>query len=277
METFWSTLGFCKRHSRAFAFGRGEGAPYLHWQNLNELPGDRYGSILRHGRAWFHWGNDNNIGWSWNFWSHFCHAYTTVGGIGAEDTLAGGVALPPVAFWWSVELRNPPTWLKRLQERMGYDGREVGVHIHNSTLWVKLWAPEHEWSADQPKWMDWNFNPIDFILGANRYTHQSLETVEVEVPMPEGVYPAKVEVFESTWKRDRWPWPKRMVRTRIKPAKPIPVPGKGENSWDCEDDAIWGQTSPASTPEAAVAALVASAMETRAKHGGPNWQPKGRK
>ena len=36
--------------------------------------------------------------------------------------------------------------------------------------------------------------------------------------------------------------------------KPIPVPGKGENSWDCDDDAIHSSHGPHSTVHQAVAA-----------------------
>lgn len=56
--------------------------------------------------------------------------------------------------------------------------------------------------------------------------------------------------------------------------KPIPVPGKGENSWDCDDDAIHSSHGPHSTVHQAVAALVASVYRDRTRYGsGPEWQP----
>ena len=56
--------------------------------------------------------------------------------------------------------------------------------------------------------------------------------------------------------------------------KPIPVPGKGENSWDCDDDAIHSSHGPHSTVHQAVAALVASGYRERTRYGsGPEWLP----
>jgi hypothetical protein len=64
-----------------------------------------------------------------------------------------------------------------------------------------------------------------------------------------------------------------MVRAEITPDKPIPVPGKGENSWDCDDDASYGMTCAAQTPAEAVAHYSASIQRDRQRHGGNHWVP----
>jgi hypothetical protein len=55
---------------------------------------------------------------------------------------------------------------------------------------------------------------------------------------------------------------------------PIPHPGKGENSYDCEDDATYSLTTEARNEAEAIGAMVATVMRSRQKYGGLNWQPK---
>lgn len=249
-----------------------------HSQNLNELPGERYGSILRHGRAWLHFG-DNAFGWEWVTGRLRCGFGLTVDACGGEHDLSGHITIPGLSFYWHLDHAWPRRFRQPLFEwwkrRWGYDGRDIGIDFHDGSLWVKVWAPENEWSSSQPKWMDWHFDPADFFLGRHKYTSRVLEKTRVEVPMPEGVYPAEVEVFESTWKRPRWPWARVMLRTTITPDEAIPVPGKGENAWDCDEDAIYSQTcgQGVSTPTAAVVSLVESVLEARERHGGRGWRP----
>lgn len=47
----------------------------------------------------------------------------------------------------------------------------------------------------------------------------------------------------------------------------IPFPGKGENSWDCGDDAYYGFGG--ATIESAVADIIADTLKRR----GNNWRP----
>lgn len=92
--------------------------------------------------------------------------------------------------------------------------------------------------------------------------------------MPEHPYPATVRLFESTWKRPRWPFARRMVRAEIEVEGGIPHPGKGENSWDCDDDATYSLTCQARTAEDAVAKLVGSVLRDRRNYGGRSWRPR---
>jgi hypothetical protein len=54
----------------------------------------------------------------------------------------------------------------------------------------------------------------------------------------------------------------------------IPHPGKGENSWDCGMDGVYGLSCEATTVDEAVAAVHACATKNRERYGGPGWTPK---
>lgn len=52
----------------------------------------------------------------------------------------------------------------------------------------------------------------------------------------------------------------------------IPVPGKGENSWDCGEDATYAFSCMADSVEDGIASLVRSILVRRRKYGGRNWR-----
>ena len=64
-----------------------------------------------------------------------------------------------------------------------------------------------------------------------------------------------------------------MLRTEIEPNTSVPIPGKGENSWDLDDDAIHSGIYPTGIAQEAASSLAKSAMRTRKRYGGPNWVP----
>lgn len=246
---------------------------WFHCQNLNERKNGQKGTILRHGRAWLHFGHDNCIGWSWNFGTHFFHAYAEIGGWGSETDLTVSLATPLLAFWFHVE-RLWPKWIKRKINEKRMDDIEVRFGVHDWSLWWSLWHPVDSWSSRTPKWRHGSFNILDFVLGRNKYSESEISISQVNVSMPERDYPASVKIFESTWKRPRWPFNKRMIRADINLEVPIPVPGKGENDWDIDDDAIHSMTCPASNVEDAVTRVRESALKDRIRYGGYNWIPK---
>ena len=81
---------------------------------------------------------------------------------------------------------------------------------------------------------------------------------EVEINLGGQVRPVKIELYEARWKRKRWPKARVVARADIELFDGIPIPGKGENGWDIEDDAIYGLVCKAATLEDAIAALRAS-------------------
>lgn len=113
----------------------------------------------------------------------------------------------------------------------------------------------------------------DRLLGREVCTTTEGEMVPVLVPMPEGNYPGTVKREERVWKRKRWPWSeRRRVDFWVDMQIGVPTPGKGENSWDCDDDGVYG-TGGSSVPEA-VANVVRAALRNRERYGsGASWVP----
>lgn len=117
----------------------------------------------------------------------------------------------------------------------------------------------------------------DRIFG--RHTRLTEEVVKDDepcvVPMPEGNYPATAKVTKEVRGRKRWKPGQRTVHyVHLTVEGGIPIPGKGENSYDCEDDAIYGSGADGQSVGAACAKLAASAMRQRERHGsGLRWVP----
>lgn len=261
---------------------------HFHWQNLNDKKHGRAGSPLRYGRAWWRLGGRSAVNWEWTlFHSSSCRIGITVGG-SEEFGFHWCLALPWLfSFYLTVAGFRPVVWLARLllpkmaadgtQHRMlhGYpDEREIRFSIHDWSIWWSVWRnPMAGWSRAVPRWRDGNFHPLDVLLGKVDYSTRVLKSTPAMVPMPEGSYAATVELFESTWKRPRW-FATRMVRADVKLEKGIPFPGKGENSYDCGEDALHGLTTKADTIEEAIAETVQSALRSRRRYGGSiDWRP----
>lgn len=119
--------------------------------------------------------------------------------------------------------------------------------------------------------IDWS----DLIFGDRKYTEGEGEGVEVEIPMPERAYKWRLVVSVDKWERPRWPWAKRVTRVHADclPGEQIPIPGKGENAWDCDEDALFGFNATCTGLDDAVAKIMDSATRSRIKYGGLRWQP----
>jgi hypothetical protein len=153
-------------------------------------------------------------------------------------------------------------------------GRSIGAIWQCWTLSINLWNDPMEWRSGDPWWWHITIHPVDLLLGHNQYEERTMATERVLVPMPEGAYPATVRMFESTWNRKRWPWPRRLVRAEITPDSPIPFPGKGENAWDCGEDSSHSMTTACETPLDAAMAMARSVMNDRLRYGsGWNYRP----
>ncbi len=122
--------------------------------------------------------------------------------------------------------------------------REIGIRVFDKAIWISLWNNQMEWNSSDPWWWQFTIWPLDILLGRTKYNTKTIMTGRCVVPMPEHEFQADYKVFESTWKRPRWPCPKRMLRIEIKNDEPIPLPGKGTTSYNCDDDASYSVTMP---------------------------------
>lgn len=271
-------------------FGRdeeGERMAWTHACNENRKLGGRKGSILRHGRWWLHLrhpkGRDRSIGVEWLFGGKSWL------GPGIEVHLSDGGGDSDITFmlcglgcFFHVGLEG--VLGKRFREALGlykppkpgekyghWQSRDIGIRVHDGTCWVDIWGKHGSWSKQDPKWQRFNFSvdPRD-LFGKRTYESKVLEKVQVDIPLPEGTYPATMEIRLDSWGRSRWQgWPLRqeILRAHVDMLKPIPYPGKGENSWDCGEDGLHGSTLPARTVEEAIGKIVSSVLKTRTRRG----------
>lgn len=165
----------------------------------------------------------------------------------------------------------PRRWFLWDVER-GQD-REISVGWHDDRLRYCIWVGSMaSWSRRAP-WCRWwrqgSLVPLDLIFGRERCKTVLLaENIATRVPMPEAVYPAVAKVEAYTWTRPRWPfWP--LSRTRVSAwldiPKGIPHAGKGENSWDCGDDGLFGIGG--DSVDAAIANAQSSVTRDRKRYG----------
>ncbi len=166
--------------------------------------------------------------------------------------------------------------LRALLRIPGYEPRTLGVHFHDLAVWWDVWANSHHWTSDTPRWRDGSWHPLNTFFGRENYESTLVEKADVIVPMPEKGYAGTVEIRRDTWKRPRSPFTRVVHRAHVEMKEPIPVPGKGENSWDCGEDAIHGITTPAKSIVEGIVAIMNSAKRDREKRAGKNWKPEER-
>jgi hypothetical protein len=146
------------------------------------------------------------------------------------------------------------------------------ICIHDGAIWWEFWHTLNSWDCSTPVWRKGCWYPLDTFLGKQKYSKREFDSKDIEIPMPEKPYSAKAIFEECTWKRPLW-FAKRIIRVDIDIPDGIPVPGKGENDWDCGEDAIYRSSLPANTVAEAIGKVVESAMRQRIKYGGMNWRP----
>jgi hypothetical protein len=235
-----------------------------------------HASRERHGfRAWWHLrsGKRNRVvSTEVNWWARFCHIGVEVGDEGWEFSLA----FPPLAVWLQFDLG---WWVPRRKHVFHWDNnrevwlpdhREFKLAIHNWTIWFTPWGKWGEWSRADPWWVrgvSWNIQ--DFALGRVQYTQETIgDPLDVSIPMPEGVYRAVFTPQRQTWKRPRW-FSQVRESFDIQIPKGIPFAGKGENSWDCGDDGLFGMGAEGSVQDA-IARVRETVLERRRRYGSPS-------
>lgn len=268
----------------------GDRRVWFHWQNLNEKRvGDQTveGSPWRHGRCWFHYvpvDEDHRrskcLHLEWLFGEPDCRAMVTVDPIDREVLLSG--AIPGINLHFGIEgLRIPWLW-KRCENGRGYgDPHAIGFYVHDWGFWWSIWRNEHMSSKEDPWWSNGVFHLDNFILGRQQYENvKHGEPKRIWIPLPEGEYLAEAQYETSTWWRPRWPWwPFTIVRQDTKVGvlawTGLPHEGKGENSWDCGTDGLYGYSSEGHSLSRAIAKGVESTLHSRRRYGGskPGYYP----
>jgi|SRR6185437_1201621 len=280
-------MGQTKHRRGGWLFGRDGSEPgwYGHWQNLNEGPtGEPAGSALLHGRAYVYpTGNDQmalRASWKLGIDAGTRLALNVDSGDG-EALLSVGVGI--AALYIGIEAR----WLhdalyaigmtrKSRHDKVSILGieREVSLRFHDGSVWWRAWADPNEWCST-PRWRDGSLSLDKLLRGEETVIRRPLACRTVQVPMPERSYDGVATFSEVRIERPRW---LTKVFTDVKitmcDGDEIPIPGKGESSWDIDDDATRSFSAPASSIEDAIGQFVASTLKRRLKYGGKRWHEK---
>lgn len=152
--------------------------------------------------------------------------------------------------------------------------RTTGFYITPELMVAQIWNDDSVWRKGKSR--HWSISPGQLLLGQQKFTRETLWEGIASVPMPEGEYEATVKHKRMTWTRKRFPF-LRKTRTGWDfefGDYGIPVPGKGENSWDLGEDAIYGISVSGDTLDDAIERVRESAFTSRDRYGGGrNWMP----
>lgn len=226
-----------------------------HWSNLNNG-----GKAWRVGRAWLRvLRKDIEIEWS--------HFKRTSGALqlsvnGIEHRVLLNVAVPRLFSYWFV-VRGANIY---------GDERELSLRFFDGGAWWILWLNPNEWTCTDG-WRRGCFHPVDFLLGRQRHSSQIVRTGNTDVDILESIYLATYTETMDTWKRPRWPRKLTARRFHIDMVEPIPMPGKGENSWDQDDDALYSIVVSCEQLSTAVEYIRDSVYKRRLRYGGEDWIP----
>lgn len=200
-----------------------------------------------------------------------------------EGGVRASIGLGPVRVFLGTEHRSVVALAKRLAPYMGKDfyGRRAakfGAELYkvDSDLIARLYLGGNADSGAGPSLY---YNLKDIVLGHPVYTPAEGPAELRTIYLAEGPYVLSLRKSESTWKRPRWPVATRSrsyewsVVSNPEGRTGLPVPGKGENSYDCEDDAISGGSIPAYSADDAAGKVVGTVMRDRARRASPGWTP----
>jgi hypothetical protein len=196
---------------------------------------------------------------------------------GYDEDLAGHLCLPLLgSLYWGISGWFPRSWWDRIGP-----ARKVGIELYHECLWISLWwaDPAEAWGEDRNRfrWQRISWDWAATLLGQMQHRLEVISDWEpVEVPLPERCYSGQFRVVQRTWWRPRWP--RKLVRRsgEIRMDVGAPFPGKGENSWDCGEDAIMGMSGPPTKAET-IGAYLTATLRNRERYGRSiNWRPRER-
>jgi len=209
--------------------------------------------------------------WTIPKWDSFGFSIN-VGGI--ENVVTFHVGLLLFSAFLSIE-KLPHHWVSWLSE----GERELSFRIHHGIIWIYLFAKVDCWRNND--WRRVVINPVDLLLGWERCATQVEGERPVDIHFDNRIYKANAKLEIRTWTRSRFPFLKRTRKdVGLEIASGIPMPGKGENSYDCGDDALFGTGASTTNLDTSWDDLVAEAIDnatssvqrTRLRYGGDNWE-----
>ena len=243
----------------------------FHWQNLNDKKRGRQGLGLIHGRAWFSLG-ETTLHWEWHLWSKSFRFGFDFGGNWGDDDVMWSFAVPPVSFYFGISL----PFRSRLKRFLPKEPRECRIAIHNWALWINPWSNPLEWKSRDPWWRKGKTIHIDdLLLGKQKYAKTEVKPPQrIEIELDRRVYHGIAKFEHSRWKRPLWFAHERdSTWVEMDRGHGLPHSGKGENSWDCGDDALCGWGVDGHDVPKAIGHGIESVLNYRKKYGKPSKTP----
>lgn len=233
-----------------------------HWQNLNEKELNRKGNPLRKGRAWFNFGKASlNIEWGCRLDGLSVSIST-----GDMEDMGPGFHIRLFFPYLYVRLTHP------IFRKIFTKEKELGFYINSEYLQLNLFTSESDCEYNNKRSKFYNIR--DILFGDFKYTKNDIKSFPVVIPLPEGSYNGVATISERIWKRSKIPFISQYkIDTWIELEKGLPFPGKGENSWDCGEDAIHGYGCSSIEYYDVVAKGVELCMRNRSKYGSNDWIP----
>ena len=174
-----------------------------------------------------------------------------------------------IQFYISISTPKLKHWLYKIE------GREIRIN-----MWFrKDWTVSLNLMSDETGWKKggWKryWDITGMLKGKSKVSKHILEEKDILIPMPEKNYQGHAILVDWTWIYPRW-FSETVRRCEIEIPEGLPFPGKGENSWDCGDDAISSIiTGEVKSIAKAVGNLVGDVLGDRVRYGGWkdwNWE-----
>jgi hypothetical protein len=209
------------------------------------------------------------IGWEWH-WPAF--DFSVGVDVGGENEITCSLCVPPLSFYLSIEIPYR-SWVRKLLPDEPFESR---IGIHHWAVWINPCSRQHEWRRDDPWWIRGIvFHIDDFFLGRHRHSlvePRASERIVIELDGREYHGTAKFE--RRTWKRPRWfAFTRESTIITMDPGHGLPHAGKGENGWDCGDDALCGWGVDGFDVPKAIGHGIESVLERRRRYGRPSKIP----
>lgn len=191
---------------------------------------------------------------------------------GDRDDGAVMVHIGCLLFYLYVSLDHPKinAWIQ--QRYSGYNERVLSMRtVDDYGVQWSLWMPDSIWRSTDPKWRRGSFYLLDWLFGDYRFEETVLHTQQVDIPMPERTYTGTVKLYiDKRYRKRLARFAKYRRGATIKVARPPQFAGKGENSYDLDDDAIYQMSCDATSVEGAIEAYRQAVFENRRKYGQPS-------
>jgi hypothetical protein len=247
------------------------------------------GGALRAGRFFLYAAKSTQrLKLEWSFLPRLNWFEVTVR-VGGEDAQIGVCLILPVLALLSVSVSVPQRWLSwwMVEDRVfgakfGYVGSIARLYL-GYAQWAEECGMTDYYRQQRPrKHSDLQLWPgleivirfpplLRWIFGAAKTVKSVVATKPVAFEMDgrrhEGTW--TLERFET--RRARWPWAYGVRESSwIEMPNPPQFAGKGENSWDCGDDGIYGAGSREVTAAGALGDYVKAVLRNRERYGMPS-------